>query len=165
MQPLIYLAGPISGLTYDGCTDWRKYAEVRFNQRGILAASPMRAKEHLREYGVLHDGYEDHPLSTERGIMTRDRNDVTRCDLVFANLLGAKIVSIGTVMELAWADILRKPVVLCIEDKGNIHDHPMLREATGFRVVSDLDEALSIAEAVLAPANHPFIVRDEQLSY
>ena len=67
---------------------------------------------------------------------TRDRFDATRCDLLFVNLLGAKETSIGTVMEIAWADLLRKPIVLAIEPEGNIHDHGMIKEAIGFRVPS-----------------------------
>jgi hypothetical protein len=37
--------------------------------------------------------------------MTRDRFDATRCDVLLVNLLGAERVSIGTMMEVAWADL------------------------------------------------------------
>jgi hypothetical protein len=115
-------------------------------------ASPLRSKVFLSNRGPLEDEYSDHILATSRGIITRDRFDVRRCDLLFAYLLGATKVSIGTVMEIAWADMLRTPVVLCIEDKGNIHDHSMIREAIGFRTKS-LDQAIDIIESILAPMN------------
>ncbi len=88
-------------------------------------------------------------MSSSRGIMTRDRFDTMDCDAVFANLLGATIVSIGTAMEIAWADMLRKPVILVMEASGNLHDHPMIREAAGYRVET-VDEGITLANALLS---------------
>ena len=95
------------------------------------------------EYGHLS------PLSGPRGIMTRDRFDATRCDVLLVNLLGATKVSIGTMMELAWADLKRTPIVLCIEPTGNVHEHCMVNEATGFRCAS-LAEGLDVVRAILS---------------
>ena len=39
-----------------------------------------------------------------------------RCDVVLMYLIGAKKVSIGTMIEAGWADAYRKPVVLVLED-------------------------------------------------
>ncbi|KPK54153.1 MAG: hypothetical protein AMS22_06220, partial [Thiotrichales bacterium SG8_50] len=89
----------------------------------------------------------DTVLSCSRGIMTRDRFDCTRCDLLVVNFLGATKVSIGTVMEIAWADLKRIPIIVISED-DNIHNHGMISEATGFRVES-VETALTVAEAIL----------------
>ncbi len=145
----VYLAGPITGLTFGGCTDWREYAKKELEKFGILGISPMRAKENLQAYGVLiGDEYFDEVLSCGRGIITRDRWDTTGCDLMLVNLLGAEKVSIGTMIEFGWADAARNPVITVIEREGNIHDHAMMREITGFRVET-LDEGLSVAKAIL----------------
>ena len=45
---LVYLAGPITGLTFDGCTDWREYAKKSLAEAGIDGLSPMRAKDYLK---------------------------------------------------------------------------------------------------------------------
>jgi len=151
----VYLAGPISGLNFEGATDWREAVAADLAAAGIKGLSSMRAKEYLRdaydaaggfsatcaEYGTLSS------LSGPRGIMTRDRFDATRCDVLLVNLLGAERISIGTMMEVAWADLCRTPIVCAIEP-GNIHDHAMLNEAIGFRVPS-LDEALHVVKAIL----------------
>jgi nucleoside 2-deoxyribosyltransferase len=110
----------------------------------------MRAKEYLKAHPVIDGHYPEHVLSSERAIMTRDHWDVKNCHLVVANLLGASRVSIGTCMELAWAFAYRKPVVAVLEPSGNLHDHPMVREAIGFRVTT-LEDAAAVAEAVLLP--------------
>lgn len=69
--------------------------------------------------------------------------------MIFVNFLGAKIVSIGTVMEIAWADILRKPTIIVMEE-DNIHYHKMIRGVVGF-IVSDIDQAVQIALTTLLP--------------
>ena len=52
----VYLAGPITGLTYDGATDWRAYAKARLAKFGIQAVSPMRAKEFLKALPSMPSG-------------------------------------------------------------------------------------------------------------
>lgn len=151
MSKLVYLAGPITGLSYGGATDWREHA------RGVLAPeitglSPMRGKEYLASIEKISGTGEEYAhmgcLSLPRGVMTRDRFDCTRCDVLLVNLLGAKAVSIGTVMEIAWADSVRTPIVCAIEPTGNPHEHMMIQEALGYRVPS-LNEALHIVRAIL----------------
>ncbi len=146
----IYLAGPISLLSYDAATGWREDFASRMAESGIECASPMRAKGYLAEEGsIATEGYAAlGPLSAPRGIMTRDHWDCMDCDLIVANLLGAGRVSVGTVMEIAWAHAYRKPLVVVMEPSGNPHEHPMIAEATGFRATS-LEEAAAVALAVL----------------
>lgn len=145
---LLYCAGPITGVSYDKSTDWREYVASRLPAH-IKAVSPMRGKKYLASEKNVKDSYEEHPLSCQKGITCRDRMDVMRCDMVLVNFLGANMVSIGSVMEIAWADAWRKPIVLVIE-KNNVHSHAMLREVSGF-IVSHLDDAIAIATAVLSP--------------
>lgn len=149
---LVYLAGPITGLTYDGAEDWRSHAKDLLAMSKIKAVSPLRAKDYLRSVaGALSGTGEEYKhlgvLSTPRGVMTRDRYDATRCDALLVNLLGAERVSIGTVMEIAWADYCRTPIVVAMEPKGNPHEHMMIAEAIGFRVPS-IVEAIDIVRAI-----------------
>lgn len=138
----VYLAGPITGLTLDQADDWRISAEEKLRARGMTPLSPLRAEKFLKDYGVLETSYLGAtPMVTDRGIMTRDHWDVSRCDAVLFNLLGASRVSIGTMFELAWAYAYRKPVVVIMEPEDNPHEHSMVREATDYRVES-LDVAI-----------------------
>lgn len=150
MNGTVYLAGPITGLTFEGCTDWREYAKGKLAEDGIVGFSPLRCKEYLAERGVMDAmGYDDAPLSSPKGITTRDRWDVLTRDVVLVNLVGAESVSIGTVMEVAWADLARKPVVVAM-DEGNVHTHAMLTHAAGF-IVPSLLEAIAITKALIMP--------------
>lgn len=149
MSPKVYLAGPISGLSFGEANEWRELASKKLALYGIRAASPLRGKDHLRDETVLHKGgYDKNVMSTARGITTRDRWDVMTADLIIMNLFGAKDVSIGSVMEIAWADMMNKPVVLIMEKEGNIHEHCMLSECVQFRVQS-LEEAIEVARKFL----------------
>ena len=152
MTHTVYLAGPIAGLNYAGATEWREAAIAALAEYGIRGLSPMRAKEylaHVEEFSqsCVTEGVVN-VLSTPRSVMTRDRFDATRADMLLVNLLGATRVSIGTVMEIAWADLTRTPVVLIMEP-GNIHEHAMIDQAIGWQVGS-LEEALHIVRATLA---------------
>jgi len=151
-MPKVYLAGPIAGLNYAGATEWRDIAKRELNAVGIEAYSPMRAKQYLKgvaSFSVDGDEYKTlSVLSSNRGITTRDRFDCTRVDVVLAYLLGAERVSIGTLMEIAWADAARIPIVAVMEDKGNVHDHGMVSECIGFRCTT-LEEALNVTKAIL----------------
>ncbi len=150
MPRRVYLAGPIKGLTYKGCTSWRDYATKELERWEIIGVSPMRCREYLDNGQIIFEP-DKNPLSCDRGIMIRDRWDVTQnCDIVLANLLDAEKVSVGTMFEYAWADMARKPVITVIEKEGNPHEHPMIREATGFRVET-LEEGLYMARAILKP--------------
>jgi nucleoside 2-deoxyribosyltransferase len=148
----VYLAGPISGLSYVEATDWRKEAKLHLKHVGIEALSPMRCKEFLAGLGKLTGTGEEythmHPLASSRGVMTRDYYDATHCDVLLVNLLGAKIVSIGTVLEIAWCFQKRTPIVCVIEPKGNIHEHIMIQEALGYKVPT-LEEGIDIVKAIL----------------
>lgn len=148
----VYLAGPITGLNYKGATDWRNYAKDELAKVGVTGLSPMRAKDYLKDvekFPADGDAYAKiSPMSSNRGITTRDRFDCTRCDVVLVNLLGATSLSAGTTMEIAWADLKRIPIVCAMEPKGNPHEHGMILESIGFRVTS-LDEALYVTKCVL----------------
>jgi nucleoside 2-deoxyribosyltransferase len=144
VKPKVYLAGPITGLDYNGATDWRVSAREDLKDFGIEGVSPMRAKEYLLQETRLLSHYDDHALSSQKAITVRDRNDVIHCHGMIANLLEAERVSIGTCIEYGWADAFRKPIVTVMElHQGNFHDHAMIRELSG-SIVPTLEEAIHV---------------------
>lgn len=145
----IYLAGPISGLTYEGAEEWRDEFRRLIDPR-IETFSPLRGKEYLTMRGPLEGSYNEFPLSTDQGITARDRYDCMGADLVVFNLLGATRVSIGTMIEFGWCDAARNPAIVIMEKSGNIHDYPMVRQIGQFRV-DNVKDAISLAEVILLP--------------
>lgn len=149
MSKLVYLAGPIDGCTYEGCTSWREYAINELRKDNITGLSPMRAKEFLREHPKLVDGISTHVLAGDKGLTTRDLWDVDRSDAILFFLLGAQKVSIGTMIEYGRASNPLRPIITVMEKQGNIHEHPMIRELTKYRVET-LDEGLATIRALFA---------------
>src|SRR5579872_3271647 len=99
----VYAAGPITGISYDESTSWRTELSGMLPFNDVVIMSPLRAKTYLAGEHEIKDHY-DQIMSTQRGITTRDRWDTLSCDAIVVNLLGAKRVSIGTMIELGWAD-------------------------------------------------------------
>ena len=150
MKKKLYLAGPISGLTFEGAAlGWREQIKPLLPEFDLF--SPMRAKDFLAGEGVLEGSYAYNPMSSENGILGRDHNDVFTCDLMIANFLedeGNK--SLGTALEFGWAHAYRKPIIM-VAEQDNVHrQHPMLRGASIY-VVESLDEAASLAKHLLLP--------------
>lgn len=145
----LYLAGPMAGLTYDEAGDWRLYVASRMPHY-IKCLSPLRGKDFLAKHESITTGqYTFHPLATDKGLTRRDLFDVNRSRVVLMNLLGAKSVSIGTMIELGAIKFQTgKLVVVAMEPEGNLHDHPMVRESADY-VVNTLDEAIDIVRIIV----------------
>lgn len=144
----VYLAGPISGQMYDQATDWREQCHQTLGQWDVEVLSPMRGKADLKSDVPIEGGYRDHPFAGERAIITRDRFDVTSADVILMNLLpmGDRI-SIGTFIELGWADACRTPVVMVRSSECKSH-HPMVDQLIGFEVTT-VDAALNTIKTLL----------------
>lgn len=142
----VYLCGPMTGETYDQATCWRNTVEHALMCRGIETIDPLRGKAFLEVDGVLGNTNGKHPLESAAGIVTRDHWDVSRCDVLFVNLLGAKIVSIGSCFEIAWAYERKIPIVVIMEPEGNIHEHCFIDICSGGFRVSSLDAAVKLIE-------------------
>jgi nucleoside 2-deoxyribosyltransferase len=138
---LVYLAGPISGTTNSETTSWRE-------EFGSLLKSDIRCLSPLRDQT---DSTPDYPLTMEKirhgkSSVARDRMDILRCDLVVANFIGAKRVSIGSVGEIFWADAYRKPILLIMEDDAaeNPHFHLFILELASWRFASLAEAARKV---------------------
>jgi len=124
MDYLIYLAGPITGLTWEQATQWRKDMINRFTDasissggRNYICLSPLRGKEYLESESDIKDEYAQHKMSTQKVITRRDLNDVKRSDLIIVNLLKTGRISIGTILEIGAAAILNIPIILIMEEQ------------------------------------------------
>lgn len=153
-QPRVYLAGPMKGRSVESATGWREELRALLAPE-IVCYSPMRqVAECAGSNGRVEASYAHHVLHNQKSLTTRDRLDVMRADLVIVNVLGAEVVSIGTCIEVGWADAFRVPIVLIDDTDGttwmSTHAHPMLREAAGWHVESVADAAY-VTRSVLLP--------------
>lgn len=160
---LVYLSGPIAGLDHNGASSWREYVKSNLSPH-IHGISPMRGKEVLVEKGkitseLLSTMRASHPdiLNIDsKSITARDRNDVKRCDIMLMNMSQAssEAPSVGSSIELGWADAWDKPVVLvCPMNRSSLKtmewfwDHPIAKQLVGWHV-ENLDTGIEIVNQI-----------------
>jgi len=151
----VYLAGPISGCTPADCFDWRQHAITSLEEWGHIGLSPARFKPFLREVKTIEnieqEGKIKNPPVEAPTLTARDRRDVATCDVVLMNLLPySSRISIGTMIEVGWADAARKPLIV-VASPGSLYvQHPMLR-AIAASMLHDLDQAIRLVCTFLTP--------------
>lgn len=149
----VYACGPITGQTFDeAALGWREKLYYDLKVFSYTMISPMRSKHDLRATvdsdEPLGSYYDPRILmSTPQSIVHRDFHDVARSAVVFAYLLDAERVSIGSMFEIAWCYMHHKPCVIVMED-GGLHDHPFVRQS-GF-VVPDYEAGLGVTLQILS---------------
>ena len=136
----IYLAGPIANLSHNQASEWRSYVETALPEFEVF--NPM-AYNNDTENGNLpnYNG-------TKRGneIWQIDKENLERSDLILANFLGSKIISIGTCVEIGITVAMNIPIIVVMED-NNIHQHPFITVPAEF-ITDSLDEAIDYCKFV-----------------
>ncbi len=159
VKPTVYVAGPIAGCTWEETVEWRDSIQAKLPECHIL--TPMRGKEFLQAMSAMPltsasiatnvaMTETEEVVSSQHSIVVRDHWDVSRCDVLFVNLLPSLTTdkaSIGTCFELAWAWKYQKPAVVVMND-GNPNDHPFVREAA-YAVVPTTARAIIVTRTLL----------------
>ena len=128
MSLSIYCVHPISGGSADEVFKYYEEIQKQLTVAGYNVYIPMFGKNSLRtELKFKAKDYRS-PISTNGAIFKRDHWMVYQSDIIYANFLGAKIVSIGSMFELSWASHMHKQVIIVME-KDNIHQHAFVLES------------------------------------
>jgi nucleoside 2-deoxyribosyltransferase len=117
----------MTGLSAEQIAKYYADLKVKLTDMGLYALQPFYGKEAEEGQIFQSHGYTK-PIATDHAIFKRDHWMVRQSDIVYANLLGADRVSIGSMMELAWGYQMEKHVVLVME-KDNVHKHCFVHEA------------------------------------
>lgn len=147
----VYLSGPITGLTYgEARFSWREVVAEELGKDGIEVLSPMRHEGHLAEMQdpICPDNLPNHFFSHSKMLVMKDFLDIDVSDIVLVNLLGAKVVSQGTIIEMGYAYAKQKPIIVVREANGNVHNSPFVGEM-GI-VVESLEQATIIIRSLLS---------------
>lgn len=152
MKHYVYLAGPITGLSFTGAQDWRDLVTGALNSAKVECLTPLRGKEFLlSEKAITMTSYPN-VIASAKGITRRDMFDTLRSTCLFVNLLDSKRVSIGTCMEIAWAYQNQIPTIVIMEP-DNMHQHAMVVEACTY-IVPTLEEGVALAKFLLNDLGH-----------
>lgn len=144
-RPVVYLAGPINGLTYEQAIAWRE--ELRLLLPGFTILSPMRGKADLAGTGILKGPYGQSLLCRPEAIVMRDLTDVDRADLLIVNGLQG---TLGTAIEVGYAVARQKPVVLIEPLESSLRLHPFARRLPRVILVETLADAAEFAHSLFS---------------
>lgn len=147
LKPIVYLGGPITGLSYSDADDWRGHVADELAP-DILCANPLRNAKHLKGSEAIPVAFKGVRFLSDRCITMQDYLDICRSQVVLMNFLGAPRVSSGSPWEMGVCWERRTPVVMVMESGDNPYDHPILRETAAFRCET-LQEALIIVRGLL----------------
>lgn len=140
MKKFIYLAGPICGCDSGEANDWRTYVSDQLRDN-IIGVSPLRREPMVGKVYPLSS--DDPKFNTVRAIKAKNELDTRSCDLVLAYLpkhMNDKRPSYGTIVEMAWAYMLGKPVML-VTDDPYLKEHPLTSSISSW-ILEDLDQAV-----------------------
>ena len=139
----VYLAGPMATRTYGECVDWRdKMRELC--ETHIRFLSPLRGLEYFMETEELPLEVDGDIMNRGAAIIAKCRMDVRRADAVVAYFPDEnQRTSIGSMVEIGWADMLQTPVIVIRSDKEMAHDHPFVEHLAGWTVDS-IEEAAAV---------------------
>jgi nucleoside 2-deoxyribosyltransferase len=141
-KPVIYLCGPISGLTWEEATRWRIDVTKRLNGLCTIL-SPLRNKEKfLKDVGVIEGAYE-HLLTTPDAVVTRDLFDVRQADALLVYNPPSYKMSIGTPFEMGYAAALQKPIIVVLHPDDPLRKHPFILDLPFGVVVASIREAIT----------------------
>ena len=128
----IYLAGKMTGLSYENMQGWRFEFEDRVNK--YVKASDITYRVNVFNpcdyYNPLSNEYK-----TEREVMDFDIYNLKKSDIVVVNLNSQD--SIGTAMEIAIARDNGIPIVALCKNDDRLHS--WLRDSC-VRICNDMDE-------------------------
>jgi hypothetical protein len=150
MKPKLYLFGPITGLTYEGCSSWREYVAGQLPEYDCI--DPLRGCIIKDDKAIMtatytgNNNWKKQTLASSKAIMAQSRWDVKRADLLLGTLQGSTRVSIGSCFELAWASDQQIPVICAMALE--FYDHPMINESVT-HPVETLKQGVEIAKALL----------------
>lgn len=138
-SPTVYLAGPISGLTYEEATEWRERATDELTAMGYTVRDPMRGKEHLKGVGAIAA-----TTKAKADIYKRDVYDVDSADIILASLVRPPngVPSVGTMVEIGYAAKGGKLIIVMTDDPY-LRTHPFI-EGPSVAVVGHIKDALQI---------------------
>ena len=119
MKNYVYLAGPMEDCTKEHMTGWRSYTKNKLSQIEIDSLDPTRRVSFHNE---LYLGEQHTPVqSVCRRIFKMDMQDIANSTVVLADVRRDSGRGTGTSMELMFAHMKNKIIILWADKDDLIH--------------------------------------------
>ncbi len=119
MKQYVYLAGPMEDCTQKRMTAWRLRAAELLMKNDIISLDPTRR---VSFHDELYLGEQHTPVqSTCRRIFKMDMQDIANSNVVLADIRRNSGRGTGTAMELMFAHMKNKIIILWADEGDHIH--------------------------------------------
>ena len=119
MKNFVYLAGPMEDCTERRMTAWRLLAAERLKKNDINSLDPTRR---IPFHDELYLGEKHKPVQSAcRRIFKMDMQDIANSSVVLADIRRDSGRGTGTAMELMFAHMKNKIIILWAEEDDLIH--------------------------------------------
>ena len=120
MKNQVYLAGPMEDCTADHMTGWRVDAQVQLDFAGISSLDPTRR---VSFHDQLGDNLQDvtKTMNICKRIFKQDLHDIADSRVVLADVRRSAGRGTGTSMELMFAHMKNKIIILWADEDDFIH--------------------------------------------
>ncbi len=119
MKQYVYLAGPMEDCTQKRMTAWRLRAAELLMKNDIISLDPTRR---VSFHDELYLGEQHTPVqSTCRRIFKMDMQDIANSNVVLADIRRDSGRGTGTAMELMFAHMKNKIIILWADEGDHIH--------------------------------------------
>ena len=143
----VYLAHPISGHTFGEVVEYYKDSIAQLKDVGYTVYDPVTMYAgNINAEEVCAPADLTGPLINNHALFERDKWMVSKVDVVLADLTGATKASIGACMEMAWASLLGKHLVVVMK-KDNPMYHGFVIEAADV-ILEDFEEAVEYLDNI-----------------
>lgn len=148
-RPRVYLAGKISGISYDRATGWRQEI-TQMLEPDIECLNPMRHKEALAGDPCLaRSNYSaGGVLTSAQGIIMRDLTDVRRADMLIVHFGELENTGFFTAYEMGMATALGKPIIVIADIDNPTRDRIVMQSGPLLVMVEEIPEAVTLARSV-----------------
>ena len=116
----VYLAGPMEDCSEEHMKDWRHRAEIQLSMAGIEVLDPTRRVQFHEDMRILADRNVP-DQSVCRRIFKLDMQDIASSSVVLADCRKDSGRGTGTSMELMFAHMKNKIIILWVNDGDRIH--------------------------------------------
>ncbi len=143
-KPLVYLFGPIAGLSYAEASQGVRRDLAEGLEDSFETLSPMRDKEALRGLPSIQGTYPKELTCSAQAVVMRDLTDVRRADVLVGWKVAGRHFSLGSPFEMGYAAALGKPIILILDPEDELRGHPFIEAVPLLTVVETVDDAVEL---------------------
>lgn len=126
----VYIAHPVSGMTFEEAFNFFSKMNKTISDMGFKVFDPVSIYSNKMENktAICRPHGIDSNIICDHALFERCKWMVDKSDIIFMDLTGSIKISIGCIMELAWASKNGCHTIVCVEEES-VYQHAFVKES------------------------------------